>query len=792
MNKLDRHLKALELDKVLERLAGYTACEDAREAALGLRPAKSEEEQCERMQLTFDAYTLEARHGTPSFGGMGNVAHQLRKAASGGVLSMGELLGIASLLRAVRSVAEWSQDAAELEDMSISQYFAQLVPNKYFEELITSSILSEDEMADSASPQLADIRRKIRSASSGIKDKLDSMIHQASVVKYLQDAIVTIRDGRYVIPVKAEYKSSVSGIVHDTSASGATLFIEPMAVVEMNNQIRVLQNAEKAEIERILAGLSAQAGEFADSIISSYNSLVKLNVIFSAANLAYDMKAVRPEINNRGRIMLKRARHPLIDKERVVPVTVGLGIDYDTLVITGPNTGGKTVTLKTIGLLTVMAMCGLMIPADDESEVSFFENVLVDIGDEQSIEQSLSTFSSHMTNIINIISLSTRRSLVLLDELGAGTDPAEGAALAVSVLEYIKGVGSKTAATTHYAELKSYALDTERVGNASCEFDVNTLKPTYRLLIGVPGRSNAFAISERLGLPPAIVSHARSLISEEDKRFDRVVQALESARSEAEKEQGKVYELRRELEDMRSDYDSRRRELEKEREKVIASARDEARNIVDKAKNEAINLLDELEELKKREAPASDILRAARAAVKSGIGRLEDAADPVTGQISEKYTLPRALKPGDSVVIADINKSGIVLEAPEKEKWALVQSGVMKMRVPLDNLRLTEEKNKQVSPRSISRGKRAEVTKTSNMELDIRGQTVEDAILDMDRFIDSCVLSGFTTVTIIHGKGTGALRTGVTKYLRTNKHVKSFRLGTYGEGESGVTVVELK
>lgn len=792
MNKLDRHLKALELDKVLERLAGYTACEDAREAALGLRPAKSEEEQCERMQLTFDAYTLEARHGTPSFGGMGNVAHQLRKAASGGVLSMGELLGIASLLRAVRSVAEWSQDAAELEDMSISQYFTQLVPNKYFEELITSSILSEDEMADSASPQLADIRRKIRSASSGIKDKLDSMIHQASVVKYLQDAIVTIRDGRYVIPVKAEYKSSVSGIVHDTSASGATLFIEPMAVVEMNNQIRVLQNAEKAEIERILAGLSAQAGEFADSIISSYNSLVKLNVIFSAANLAYDMKAVRPEINNRGRIMLKRARHPLIDKERVVPVTVGLGIDYDTLVITGPNTGGKTVTLKTIGLLTVMAMCGLMIPADDESEVSFFENVLVDIGDEQSIEQSLSTFSSHMTNIINIISLSTRRSLVLLDELGAGTDPAEGAALAVSVLEYIKGVGSKTAATTHYAELKSYALDTERVGNASCEFDVNTLKPTYRLLIGVPGRSNAFAISERLGLPPVIVSHARSLISEEDKRFDRVVQALESARSEAEKEQGKVYELRRELEDMRSDYDSRRRELEKEREKVIASARDEARNIVDKAKNEAINLLDELEELKKREAPASDILRAARAAVKSGIGRLEDAADPVTGQISEKYTLPRALKPGDSVVIADINKSGIVLEAPEKEKWALVQSGVMKMRVPLDNLRLTEEKNKQASPRSISRGKRAEVTKTSNMELDIRGQTVEDAILDMDRFIDSCVLSGFTTVTIIHGKGTGALRTGVTKYLRTNKHIKSFRLGTYGEGESGVTVVELK
>lgn len=792
MNKLDRHLKALELDKVLERLAGYTACDDAREAALSLRPAKSEDEQRERMQLTFDAYTLEARHGTPSFGGMRNVAHQLRKAETGGTLSMGELLDIASLLRAVRSVAEWSQDAAEIEEMSISQYFAQLVPNKYFEELITSSILSEDEMADSASPQLADIRRKIRSASSGIKDKLDSMIHQASVVKYLQDPIVTIRDGRYVIPVKAEYKSSVSGIVHDTSASGATLFIEPMAVVEMNNQIRVLQNAEKAEIERILAGLSAQAGEFADSIISSYNSLVKLNVIFSAANLAYDMKAIRPEINNRGRIMLKRARHPLIDKERVVPVTVGLGIDYDTLVITGPNTGGKTVTLKTIGLLTVMAMCGLMIPADDESEVSFFENVLVDIGDEQSIEQSLSTFSSHMTNIINIISLSTRRSLVLLDELGAGTDPAEGAALAVSVLEYIKGVGSKTAATTHYAELKSYALDTERVGNASCEFDVNTLKPTYRLLIGVPGRSNAFAISERLGLPPEIVGHARSLISEEDKRFDRVVQALESARSEAEKEQSRAHELRRELEDMQSDYDSRRRELEKEREKIIASARDEARNIVDKAKNEAMNLLDELEELKKREAPAADMLRAARAAVKSGIGKLEDAADPVTGQISEKYTLPRALKPGDSVVIADIGKNGIVLDAPEKEKWALVQAGIMKMRVPLDNLRLTEAKNKQASPRSASRGKRAEVTKTSNMELDIRGQTVEDAILDMDRFIDSCVLSGFTTVTIIHGKGTGALRTGVTKYLRTNKHVKSFRLGTYGEGESGVTVVELK
>ncbi len=792
MNKLDRHLRALELDKVLSRLAGYTACEDAHEAALSLRPAKTADEQRKRMQLTFDAYTLLAGHGAPSFGGMTNTAHQLRKAESGGVLSMGELLGIASLLRAVRSVGEWAQDAAEISDMSIYAYFERLSPNKYFEELIFSSIISEEEMADSASPQLADIRRRIRSASSGIKDKLDSMIHQASVVKYLQEPIVTIRDGRYVIPVKAEHKGSISGIVHDTSASGATLFVEPMAVVEMNNRIRVLQNEEKAEIERILASLSEQAGEFAESIISSFEALVSLNVIFSAANLAYDMRAVCPDINDRGRIMLKRARHPLIDKEKVVPITVGLGKDYDTLVITGPNTGGKTVTLKTIGLLTVMAMCGLMIPADDESEVSFFENVLVDIGDEQSIEQSLSTFSSHMTNIINIIGQANESSLVLLDELGAGTDPAEGAALAIAVLEHIRAAGSRIAATTHYAELKSYALDTDRVGNASCEFDVDTLKPTYRLLIGVPGRSNAFAISERLGLSGEIVSRARSLISEEDKRFDRVVQTLERARSEAEKEQGRAYELRRELEDMRLDYDRRRKELEKERENIIAAARDEARGIVGKAKSEAEGLLDELEELKKSESSASDMLRAARAAVKSGINRLESAADPVTDRIKEEYTLPRALRPGDSVVIADINKSGVVLEAPENEKWALIQAGVMKMRVPLDNLRLAEDNSAARHGRRTSQGSRTNVTKTSNMELDIRGQTVEDAMLEMDRFIDSCVLSGFTTVTIIHGKGTGALRTGVTKYLRTNKHVKSFRLGTYGEGESGVTVVELK
>lgn len=526
---MNRHEKALELDKILHMLAQETTCVDAHDLALRLAPAHGLYEVTLLQKETSDAHMLSGRFGAPSFGGVKDVSNPLRRAQAGGVLTMPELLRIAEVLRVIRSLKQWRQKSASVET-SLDPYFETLVPNKYLEEKITGAILSEEEMSDHASNELASIRRKIQSASAKARDVLDKMIHSASYQKYLQDAIVTIRDGRYVVPVKAECRANIKGLVHDTSSSGATLFIEPMGVVEANNEIRVLRSREKAEIERILAELSAEAGSFADQVTESYHMLIELNVIFAKAELGYKMKASTPVLNDKGKIKLREARHPLIDPQKVVPTDIELGIAFDTLVITGPNTGGKTVSLKTLGLLTLMAMCGLMIPARDNSELSVFGTVLADIGDEQSIEQSLSTFSAHMTNITDILKQAGTGSLVLIDELGAGTDPVEGAALAIAILERLRVLGAKTASTTHYAELKAFALQNDGVENGCCEFDVATLRPTYKLLIGVPGRSNAFAISERLGLSKEVVSRARELVSAENRQFEDVVQTLEKRR----------------------------------------------------------------------------------------------------------------------------------------------------------------------------------------------------------------------------------------------------------------------
>ena len=532
---MERHFKALELDKILHLLAEETSCDAAAELAQNLRPSTSLSQVKRLLTETDEAHTMMARFGAPSFGGLKDVSNSLRRAEAGGTLNMTELLRIATVLRTLRGIVDWRSKSEGVKSI-LDDRFDAIMPNKYLEDRINHAILSEEEMADNASPQLATIRRKIRSASSRAREQLEKMVRSPVTQKYLQDPIITMRDGRFVVPVKAECRGDVPGLVHDTSSSGATVFVEPMAVVEANNEVRVLLSQEQAEMERILAELSAEAGNFASGIISGYKEAVELNLIFAKANLGYKMKATLPLVNDEGKIELKRARHPLIDKEKVVPTDIELGLHFDTLVITGPNTGGKTVSLKTVGLLTLMAMCGLLLPVADNSQISIFNHVLADIGDEQSIEQSLSTFSAHMTNIIKIFEQADASSLILLDELGAGTDPIEGAALAMSILEALRRKGTRIAATTHYAELKAYALQTEGVENACCEFDVTTLRPTYRLLIGVPGRSNAFAISLRLGMDPEIVEHARELVSSENTRFEDVVQSLETSRQRLEEE----------------------------------------------------------------------------------------------------------------------------------------------------------------------------------------------------------------------------------------------------------------
>lgn len=788
---VQRHSAAVELDKILKLLAEQTASEDASEQALALEPAVSTDEVRRRLQETDDAFVLMAKFGSPSFSGLKNVANPLRRAQAGGVLNLVDFLRIAGVLRTMRAISDWRRKSEGMKT-TLDWRFESVVPNKYLEEKINAVVVSEEEVADSASPELASIRRRIRAASSRVREQLDKMIRSAAYQKYLQDPIVTMRGGRYVVPVKAECRGEIPGLVHDTSSSGATVFVEPMGVVEANNEIRVLQSRESAEIERILAELSAEAGGFADLIIESYHAAVGLDLIFAKGQLAYKMKASMPKVNDTGRILLNQARHPLIDPKQVVPMNIELGTTFDTLVITGPNTGGKTVTLKTLGLLTLMAMCGLMLPVGDNSEISVFHQVLADIGDEQSIEQSLSTFSAHMTNIIQIIEQADERSLILLDELGAGTDPVEGAALAMAILEALRGKHARVAATTHYAELKAYALQTAGVENGSCEFDVATLRPTYRLLIGVPGRSNAFAISSRLGLNQGIVDRARELVSGEDRRFEDVVQNLEQSRQKLEAERRQAQEQNAEARRISEEAREYRERLEREAAKEIEQARERAAQLVARTRAQADALLEELEEMKRQ--GAKSMTAEQRARMKAGIRDMESASDPVSRKEPETYVLPRPLKAGDDVLIFDIDKEGTVVETPAPDdKKVLVQAGIIKTRVPVENLRLLEQKTQN---RKARRSGTRNVPKRSDApvmtEVDVRGEDSIEAVMSVDRAIDSALLSGIHQLTIIHGKGTGVLRTAVQQHLRRHPSVRTYRLGVFGEGESGVTIVELK
>lgn len=786
---MNRHYKSLELDKILKMLADETTCEDSRILAEQLEPETNLKRASALLKETDDAYVLIGRFGTPSFGGVKNVTNSLRRAEAGGCLTASELLKISETLRIIRSLKEWRSKSAGIET-SLDFRFEGLSPNKFLEDKINTCILSEEEIADNASQALYDIRRKIRTASSKAREILDKIIHSNTYQKYLQDFIVTQRDGRFVVPVKAECRGNVPGLVHDTSSSGATIFIEPMGVVQANNDIKVLQGKEADEIERILFELSALAGGFADSISGSYHNLVDLNLIFAKANLGYKMNAVVPELNDRGIIDLKNARHPLIAKDKVVPTDISLGKDFDTLVITGPNTGGKTVSLKTIGLLSLMAMCGLMTPCRENSKLSVFKKILVDIGDEQSIEQSLSTFSAHMTNIIDIIKVADRSSLCLVDELGAGTDPVEGAALAISILEKLRFCGSKIAATTHYAELKAYALKTSGVENGCCEFDVATLRPTYKLLIGVPGKSNAFAISKRLGLDADIVSRAKELVSEESREFETVVETLENRRQTLEQKMREVDRLKSQARREREEAIKERKLIQEQTEKEIEKAKAEAQAITAKTRAEAYALLDEIEKIKKQKSAAD---AESKAKLKKSIKSMEDHADPVAKSADNSgYTLPRPLKVGDTVLIYDIDKKGTVLSLPDKNGNVQIQAGIIKTRVKLSNLRLVEEAKVTTTqtrkPRTVTKN----VDIHASTEIDVRGMTAIEAIMEVESAIDSALLSNVNTLTIIHGKGTGVLRKEIQMHLKRNKYVKSYRLGVFGEGESGVTIVELK
>lgn len=794
---MNRDYISLELDKILEKLSKFVASEDGKAEIALLSPESDLNTVQALLNQTTDAHMLMARFGAPSFGGLKNINNALARANAGSVLSMRELLDVAEVLRAIRGIVQW-RSKNEGVRCSVDVYFDALTPNKYLEDKITSAIVSEDEMSDNASPALYDIRRKIRAASSKIRDRLDKMIRSSQYQKALREAIVTMRNGRYVVPVKIEHRGEISGLVHDTSSSGATVFIEPAGVVEANNEIKVLQGKEQDEIDRILFELSTEAGSFYEGIKASYECAVELDVIFAKAKLSYDMKAMTPILNNSGKIILNKARHPLIDPKKVVPTDIRLGTDFDTLIITGPNTGGKTVSIKTLGLFTLMTMCGLMIPAGDRSEISVFDHVFADIGDEQSIEQSLSTFSSHMTNIVRIIGEADEHSLVLIDELGAGTDPVEGAALATAILERIHEKGAKIAATTHYAELKVYALETPGVENGCCEFDVASLKPTYRLLIGVPGRSNAFAISSRLGIEESVIKRAKQLVSSDNASFEDVIETLEKSRQDFETKRDEAERIRLEANKAKAEAQKYKDSIEELRKKELEKAQEQATRIVEQAKRSAYALVNELEELKKESAKSKDKAEAARRAkqmMKKSMGEFDDITNPVTAALADddSYVVPTNLKIGDEVILADIGKTATVTALENKKGEVEVLAGIIKMRTPKENLRLSKnrqpEKKKQMPKKAQHEFKVAGADKT---ECDLRGMNVEEGIMELERHLDRCMRLGLTEISVIHGKGTGVLRKGIQDYLRKCKFVKSFRLGTFGEGESGVTIVTLK
>ena len=789
------YLKTLELEKILNRAAQLAVCPEARTLLLEQDAFETVEEVRYALSQTDAINSLLLKNGSPRFGGVQGVDKVVNRALKGGILSMAELLEVAGALRNFQNLVSWYH-ITEHDMLPVDDLFYALTPQPTLEKNISSAILSPEEMADTASNTLFEIRRKIRAMENSIRDKLDAIIKNSTTNKFLQDAVVSLRNGRFVVPVKAEYRGEVGGVIHDVSSSGSTVFVEPTAVVEANAKIMQLRSQEKSEIERILAAFTDQVASIEPVFNFSYQAMLNIDVLLAKARLALEQQAYMPQVADGMWFDLKKARHPLIDKDKVVPVDVALGKAYDTLVITGPNTGSKTVTLKTAGLLCAMAQHGLLIPAHEQSTVCVFSEYLVDIGDEQSIEQSLSTFSGHMKKITGILDNAYKNTLVLLDELGAGTDPAEGAALAVSIIEQLRIQGSLIMATTHYSEMKVFALETPGVMNASCEFDVESLRPTYKLSVGVPGKSNAFLISEKLGVPPRVIQRAQTHLTNDDKRLDSVLAQLDDLKLQLKASQDEVEKAKAEaehkLESARKKYDA----LVKQGETELEAARLKARQMAQQVQDEAYRLTDELRKLQKDEKTSA----AQRAARAREIARKETEGlygkTDVVHNVVKEFVPLKQVKVGQEVVIADIEQTATVMSLPDRNGLVEVRAGILKTKVPLSNLKAPDKLKKPANngkpkpqPRSTTVQR---VQRKASMEINLLGMTVDEALMETDQFIDHAVMNGQTMVYLIHGKGTGALRKAIHAHLRGHRNVKSFRLGQYGEGEAGVTVVELK
>ena len=790
----ERTLVKLEFDKIKSRLMSLASSELGKEMVQELQPEKEIAKVQNMLKETDDGVAFIVRKGNPPLGGIHDIRGSLKRVEVGSVLGPGELMRVGDTLRTSRNLKGYAGDNIVSDQSNlVNELINCLETNKRIEDKIRLSIVSEEEIADEASPALSNIRRQIKDLQNSIKDKLNDLVKSSRYQKFMQDSIVTMRGDRYVIPVKQEFRSEIPGLVHDASSSGATIFVEPMAVVEANNNIRQLKVKEQVEIERILYELTADVSGILDILKSNISILAKLDFIFAKAKLSADYRCVSPRLNNIGKIIIKKGRHPLLDPKIVVPIDLWAGEAFKTLVVTGPNTGGKTVTLKTVGLFTLMTQAGLHVPANEGTEISVFDKVFADIGDEQSIEQSLSTFSSHMKNIVKILENADNRSLVMFDELGAGTDPTEGAALAMSILECLHQVGAVTVATTHYSELKVYATTTRGVENACCEFDVETLKPTYRLLIGVPGKSNAFAISSRLGLSSRIIDRAREFLSQEDIKFEDMLMSIEKNRSQAENERVKAEAYRKDIEGLKNELEEQKRKLNEQKEKMLREAKEEARKLLLQAREESENILVQMRKLE-QEQEASERNRAAeeiRQKLKNKINNLEDSLAESLMPKQGFVKPPQNLKPGDTVLIVNLNQKGNIVTPPDKDGEAVVQAGIMKINVHITNLKLVDEQKNEIQ--KYGSGKiGVSKAKTISTELDLRGFNLEAALESVDKYLDDATISGLHEITIIHGKGTGILRNGIHQFLKSHHHVKSYRLGKYGEGETGVTVVELK
>ena len=787
----EKVLHVLEYDKIAQKLSGFAVSPMAKERAQQLRPSVSLSEITLRQQETTEAVSMMLRKGSPSFGGFREIRPQLKRAEMGGMLSILELMHIGEFLYVCRKAKNYAKHENKTETYGrLDEIFALLTPLTQLENEITRCIVSETEIADDASPGLKSVRREIKVSNDRVKEHLNGVISSSAYRNMLQDFVITIRNDRYCVPVKSEYRSVFPGMVHDQSNTGSTVFMEPLSVVQLNNKVKELQAKDKEEIDRILMALSLLVTQNEAQLSANLELLTQLDFIFAKAHLSLSMEGTQPIFGTDGYLHIRKGRHPLLDKKTVVPIDIYLGKAFHTLLITGPNTGGKTVALKTLGLFSLMGQAGLHIPAGDHSQLTIFDEVFADIGDEQSIEQSLSTFSAHMTHIVRILEEVTDRSLVLFDELGAGTDPTEGAALATAIIQYLHERGIRTAVTTHYSELKVYALSTDGVENACCEFDVETLRPTYRLLIGIPGKSNAFAISKRLGLPDFIIDSAKDFISHDEARFEDVITDLEISKKSVAFEQERAEQYRKEAERLKQEVERQKDKTREQKEKILQKAREEAKQIYAQAKEEADQIIKEMN----REAKQKNQQKALenRAKLKEKLSTVQEDFLR-TKKVKATHKPPTDLKAGDRVYVISFDQTGVALTAPDKNKEVMVQMGMMKAKIPLAELMLDDTPQpKAPKPKQSSTRVKAKKSQFISAEIDCRGQLVDEALANIDKYIDDAYLSGLKQIVIIHGKGTGALRAGVQSYLKTNPHVKSYRPGTFGEGEAGVTVVELK